>query len=1234
MSKGTTIKYLIILIGFFLFSGQFFLMASWFLEIADESPVLKINKEQGKESKIEMIIKQVQAYREAEKFVEAEQLLNKSLKEFTKAEDQKDLQIELAEVHFVWATKLREKNDYSNTLRHLKGMYDIDKVYRPQNSAHDLNNIGVMYSELDLKHKALEYFEKALPICKKFKDRALEAAIIQNIGKVYYDKGQKQKALKYYEIALPISQGLGEKNSEAFILTNIGAVYFDFDQMSTALEYFEKALQINKQTDDRSLEYTITENIINVYYRIGKKSHSLEYYEKALIVSQKFVDLEVNIRNKMGIKYFELSQKEKALEYFEKALSISKKFKITEGEADSLNNIGRFYKTLGPKSKAIEYYQRALEVISNCGKSYLEAEILNNIGNYYSDFGEKSEALRYFDKALQISKDAKYPEIEALTLKNIGSVYSDLALKQEALGYYKKSLSLYRESVDQPEEKASILNNIGIINFKLGEMKEALNNFEEALLICRQINDPQTKSHTLTNIGFFYFDLGQHEKALTYYKEALTVQQTLGDWEGEACTLNNIGSLYEELKENQESIKYYEKSLSISTKFEYLFVQAKALNNIGKVYSEMGQIQKALEYYEKALFKKQEIGDRSGEAITLNNIGRIYDDLGQKQTALKYFEKALLLTKIINDKPEEAEILSNFMFIWDDFKAPLLSIFYGKQSVNGIQKIRFNISEFPESIKQSFTFSKKNIYRKLVTLLISEARLGEAQQVMDMLKENEFLDFIRRRSLYADDLSSQADFTKFEKQWIENYKTIINKISDISNEYHNLEFMDKGNTEKKKIIELDMKLKQSQIDYEEFLTQLKEAFEKHEKEIKDKLETTFVAQKVSELQSTLKYLDETGSGKNAALHYLVYGSRISVILTTPSSPPMVKYTPIDEKEFNLMILNYRILTEKLGEMNRGDVLVIKPNNNLEKLFQKKNEYERALYDVIFKAVDEELKRYGATDLMISLDGVLRYIPLPALWDGESYVVQRYRIALITPSSLKNIKDEPVNKKIILGMGASLGGKKFSPLYYVKQEISSIVRDEEKGYKGLIKGKAFIDKDFTKENMFGQLNSKQFNIVHISSHFKFSPGDEAKNLLLLGDGSTLKLSEIRGMGKLFEPVKLLVLSACQTGVGGGNGDEIDGFGELAQQSGAKCVIASLWPVADESTKDLMVAFYRIIKEGKAISKIEALRQAQLELAGLEDLLQKDKNHTDKESRQKTKYSNPYYWGPFILMGNWR
>ena len=100
--------------------------------------------------------------------------------------------------------------------------------------------------------------------------------------------------------------------------------------------------------------------------------------------------------------------------------------------------------------------------------------------------------------------------------------------------------------------------------------------------------------------------------------------------------------------------------------------------------------------------------------------------------------------------------------------------------------------------------------------------------------------------------------------------------------------------------------------------------------------------------------------------------------------------------------------------------------------------------------------------------------------------------------------------------------------------------------------------------------------------------------------------------------LLTLSACDTGLGGGRderGREIEGFGVIAQQQGAKAVLATLWPVADQSTAVLMADMYRR-RQTQNLTKIEALRQAQIAL------------------QSQPKYAHPYYWAPFILMGNWK
>jgi CHAT domain-containing protein len=182
------------------------------------------------------------------------------------------------------------------------------------------------------------------------------------------------------------------------------------------------------------------------------------------------------------------------------------------------------------------------------------------------------------------------------------------------------------------------------------------------------------------------------------------------------------------------------------------------------------------------------------------------------------------------------------------------------------------------------------------------------------------------------------------------------------------------------------------------------------------------------------------------------------------------------------------------------------------------------------------------------------------------------------------------------------------------------------------------------------------VVHVASHFQFSPGNETNSALLLGDGSFLSLAQIKSLPNVFGGVELLTLSACNTATGGAGADgkEIEGFGVLAQRQGAKAVVASLWPVFDTSTKVLMQDFYRIREARADTTKAEALRQAQLRLlrgetttegaapmattAGRQIIHEEDKpvagNRPLFKPDPKKPYAHPYYWAPFILIGNWR
>ena len=184
----------------------------------------------------------------------------------------------------------------------------------------------------------------------------------------------------------------------------------------------------------------------------------------------------------------------------------------------------------------------------------------------------------------------------------------------------------------------------------------------------------------------------------------------------------------------------------------------------------------------------------------------------------------------------------------------------------------------------------------------------------------------------------------------------------------------------------------------------------------------------------------------------------------------------------------------------------------------------------------------------------------------------------------------------------------------------------------------IDEQFNKEETIYSLTNYSF--VHLATHAFFAIGQPEDSFILLGDGDIITMPDIQTL--LLRNVDLVVLSACNTGIGGinnGNGVEILGFGYQMQNAGTKAAIASLWSVSDGGTQILMNTFYALLHQGN-ISKAEALRQAQVimitgdfKLIGSQQdraILQSTRNNLSPNVVNNL--SHPYYWAPFFLIGN--
>jgi CHAT domain-containing protein len=264
-----------------------------------------------------------------------------------------------------------------------------------------------------------------------------------------------------------------------------------------------------------------------------------------------------------------------------------------------------------------------------------------------------------------------------------------------------------------------------------------------------------------------------------------------------------------------------------------------------------------------------------------------------------------------------------------------------------------------------------------------------------------------------------------------------------------------------------------------------------------------------------------------------------------------------------------------------------------------------MYSWLIKPFEIELAELKIDTIIYAPDGQLRYIPLAALYDGKQWLVEKYRVNNITAASLTKFNKPPIaTPKIFAGAFGNVKRQCFSLLPATLTEVKKIA-DRFPNTTTL------VETAFTKE--LTTTNSNSYTILHLATHGKLAIGDPKDSFIIFGDGEKATISDIRKWA--LTNVDLVVLSACQSGVGGklGNGVEILGLGYQMQAAGARVAIASLWLVSDAGTQALMDAFYDELKKGD-VTIAEGLRRAQVSLI---------------KSRQ---YNHPNYWSAFFAIGN--
>ena len=333
----------------------------------------------------------------------------------------------------------------------------------------------------------------------------------------------------------------------------------------------------------------------------------------------------------------------------------------------------------------------------------------------------------------------------------------------------------------------------------------------------------------------------------------------------------------------------------------------------------------------------------------------------------------------------------------------------------------------------------------------------------------------------------------------------------------------------------------------------------------------------------------------AVIYPIILPDRVATIASIPGQPLRYYSQKISAATVEETVAG---LQRKIQEPNF--------NTQQERAFKQQS---KQIYDLLLAPLTGDLAAAKTKTLVFVLDGAFRNIPMSILYDGDKYLVEKYNLALTPGLQLVPPQDttDRTRPQALLG-GISEGRQDFSALPNAKAEIEAIGR--------LIPHQKLFNEQFKSGAVSSNLVASNAPIVHFATHGQFS--SKAEDTYILTWDNRLNLDQFSNLlkdrgSRSGNTIELLVLSACQTAAGDNRATL--GLAGVAIRARAKSTIASLWSVDDKATQDLMVNLYQNLAN-KQLGKGEALRQAQQTLL------------------RNPQYRSPYFWAPFVLVGNWQ
>ncbi len=780
---------------------------------------------------------------------------------------------------------------------------------------------------------------------------------------------------------------------------------------------------------------------------------------------------------------------------------------------------------------------------------------------------------------------------EAQALNFLALAYAALGKVDRAIEHNQKALKLLESN--QPVANNAIstvsatsllkilgqaLNVRGQLELGKGQTEQAYATWKEAETAYTRAGDETGKYGAQLNQAQALQFLGQYRRARTLLFAHHQHLQGQEDSLLLAKSLRSLGVALQNSGDLVQSKEILEQSWDISSRLKEREETSATLFAIGNVARDLQQDDVALEYY-------REVAKLSADSLT-----RVQSDLNQLSLLVKMaqWEDAqnlipdikLRLSKLPNGRPRIYARLNLAQSLMQRFGAGALP----KQTeVTEVGQILASAVEeakqLGDNLAQATALTELgNLYERVGQLAEAQTLTEEALQIARLVESSD----IMARSAWQLGRVNQAQGNV--KRAISAYQVAFDALQNLRGDLVAMNPLVQFSF-KETVEPLSRDLASLLLRPDSTQAELKQARQVLEALQIAELDNFF---RDACLDTQPVSLDDIDSDA-ATIYPIILPDRVEVILSLPHQPLRHYSTAVPQA-----------LVEDTLQKLYGS---IHPSYSPAEFFQ----LSRLVYDWLVTPAVADLNRSGITTLVFVPDRFLRNLPMAILHDGSQYLIEKYSLASSPGLQLfpQGIAGEKLN---LLAGGLTEARQGFSRLPAVQEELQEITTNVD--YSTL-----YLNQEFTKDKLYNSLKNRPFQVVHLATHGQFSSNSE-ETFLLTWDGR-ISLQDFDLLFKQHQlltqnTIDLLVLSACETA--SGDDRAALGLAGLALRSGARSTLASLWSVNDEATAALMSEFYRQLASGN-ITKAQALRSAQVALL------------------KQPRYSHPYFWSAFILLGNW-